>query len=487
MAVSTEPAAPPGVPQPAPLRTAASPASQALALMAVLVALVAVAARLGSPMWFAAPATALLLGIVIGLAIDLRRWFAAVPGAAAALTTLVVLSVAWAVAGTSAEVATSYAPVPLVALAVFGADWRWVERLRPTTVASGVVLVVPLIGEGDDTALLPLPFAWSAVAAAALWSLRRDDQRAVPAPVPLDGAAGAPREPGAGRTALAVAASWLAAGIVIALLGLVPLYFEAPVVTGRLGSDGRVITPGPGAVVPGDGDEGGSGGGDRGPGGGGPGDTVGGGTGRDVDGDGIPDRDIDGDGIPDVDLDGDGIPDVDADGDGVPDDPAGATTDPGGSAAGGGSAGAGGGGTTRLVDDREGVRTVLRVLGVAVVGLLVAALVAVGVRALVRAVARRRALAARPWAVRLAERLEDEGARRGRARRRDEPVTGYARALADGVLAHDRLEEVGAALSAALFGPGPPSAPTAEWATRVVDEAVAANPPPSRRARRRRR
>jgi hypothetical protein len=129
---------------------------------------------------------------------------------------------------------------------------------------------------------------------------------------------------------------------------------------------------------------------------------------------------------------------------------------------------------------------VLRVLGVVVVGLLAALVIGLIARTIVQALARRRALAARPWAVRLAERIEVEGARRGRGRRRDEPVTGYTAALAGGVLAHDRMAEVGVALSAALFGPRSADADTEAWAVGVVDEAVAANPPPSWRDRFRR-
>ncbi|HEX7136047.1 MAG TPA: hypothetical protein VF228_25935 [Iamia sp.] len=468
------PVGPAGVAAPAPLRSLASPASQALVVGAFLVAFAALAVRMDSALWFAAPAGALLLGVVLGLQLDLRRWFAPVPGLVVALATLVGLSVLWAIALGWLAVEVPYALVPLAALVAFGADWWWVERLRPATVASGAVLVLLL--RGDVAATLPLALPWFAVAAAALWSLRRDALQAVPTPVPLGGSATPEPDPGAARTAVAVAASWLVAGVVVALVSLIPLWFDSPDTRGRLGAEPTFDSPGPGSGG------GGSGGGSAG---GGPsGDLDGDGftdaiDGRDVDGDGIPDRDIDGDGVPDADLDGDGIPDIDADGDGVPDDTgSGSVPDPGeagtvpdgtgdGSTDGRGAGGSGRG------------EAVLRLVGLVVVALLVAGLVALAVRAIARELARRRALAARPWAVRLAERLEHEGARRGRARRRDEPVTRYAAVLAVDVLPHERLADVGDALSAALFGARAPSEATGVWAAGIVDEAVEANPVPT--------
>jgi hypothetical protein len=211
--------------------------------------------------------------------------------------------------------------------------------------------------------------------------------------------------------------------------------------------------------------------------------------GVDLDGDGIPDRDINGDGVPDVDLDGDGIPDIDLDGDGIPDE--------GGEDEGSGRGSSEEDGVGPIADPDDGTAPggststsgdgVARVIGLLAAALIMAALVAVAVRALLRAAERRRALAARPWAIRLAERLDREGAARGRARRRDEAVSRYAAALGDDVLAHDRMGELGVALSAALFGPTPPPDATGEWATQVLDEAIAANPGPSWRDRRRRR
>lgn len=479
---------PPGLPAPPPHRSLASPAAQGLVALAVVIAFAGLGLRVGSTPWFALPTIALLIGVAIGVQPDARRWFTVVPGVAWALGTFVVLSVVWVLMATSAEVLLTFAPVPLISLVVFGADWAWVERLRPTVVASGLGLI-PLLDESLDAAL-PLAFAWCVTTAAALWVLRQDAARALPAPGPLTGSPGVPAETGAGRAVAGLAASWVAAAAIVALVGLVIGSYDSPEIDGRIdGSiDGRLPSDqlpsgGPTSIGPG-----GSGGGDA------DGDGIPdvqegiapGESGTDVDGDGIPDRDIDGDGVPDVDLDGDGIPDIDRDGDGVPDrgtevdgpegggasdDGRASTPDPDGSDTGGAS------------DGVVGRDDVARVIGVLAVALIVVALVAVAVRALVRLAERRRALAARPWAIRLAERLDREGADRGRARRRDEPVSRYAAALGDDVLAHDRMGDLGVALSAALFGPTAPSEATGEWARQVLDEAVAANPRPTWRDR----
>ena len=463
-----------GIPAPRPLRSLASPASQGLVAVAFAVTAGALADQLGNPLWFAALTGALLLGVVLGLQLDLRRVLETVPGVVLGLTTLVILSALWAVVLSTMAVELPYELVPLAALVAFGTDWWWVERLRPATVASGIGLV-PLLGD-DVAAALPFAVVWFAVAAAALWSLRGDTDRAIPTPVPLAGPSGAAPETGAGRTAAAVVASWLLAVALVAGGSLLPGLFRSPELDGGLGGAPSAVGPGSG------------GGGNSGPGGtidpgGLEGDLDGDGIrddmqdapSRDVDGDGIPDRDIDGDGIPDVDLDGDGIPDIDRDGDGVPDDPSrGASTipDPDGVL--------GPDETGLPADDANGRVTILRVVGIGLAVLLAAALIALVVRALARGRDRRQALAARPWPIRLAERLEREGARRGRSRRRDEPVTRYADVLAGDVLAHDLLAEVGTALSAALFGAAPPADATGAWAAQIVDEAVEANPAPGR-------
>jgi len=476
MAVTTRPGpaqeARAGVPAPRPLRSLASPAGQGLAAVAFAVTFAGLADRLGSSLWFAALTGALLLGIVLGLQLDLRRVLETLPGLVLGLTTLIVLSVLWAVILSTLAVELPYELVPLAALVAFGTDWWWVERLRPATVASGIALV-PLLGD-DVAAALPYALAWFAVAAAALWVLRRDADRALPTPVPLAGTSGAAPETGAGRTVAAVVASWLVAVALVAGASLLPGLFRSPEGGGGLGVDPSAVGSGAGsggdsssggAIDPGDleGLEGDlDGDGVR--------DDLEDAPSRDVDGDGIPDRDIDGDGIPDVDLDGDGVPDIDRDGDGVPDTGSATSVPP--TVADDGSAGDQGSGAAEPTDGS----TLLKVLGVAIGVLLAAALIALAVRAVVQERARRLALAARPWPIRLAERLEREGSHRGRSRRRDEPVATYVGALGVTVLPHDDLATVGSTLSAGLFGPVPLPEGDAVWAVQVVDDAVAANP-----------
>jgi hypothetical protein len=270
-------------------------------------------------------------------------------------------------------------------------------------------------------------------------------------------------------------ASWLVAVALVVLGSLLPGLIDSPETSGRLGGDPSAL--GSGSGTGGNGGPGGAIDPDTGP----EGDLDGNGIrddledapSRDIDGDGIPDRDIDGDGILDVDLDGDGIPDIDRDGDGVPD--TGSVTSVPPTAADGSTVDQGSGAGTERTDGS----TLLKVLGVALGVLLVAALIALAVRAVVRERARRQALAARPWPIRLAERLEREGSRRGRSRRRDEPVATYVGALGVTVLPHDDLGAVGTTLSAGLFGPVPLPEGDAVWAVRVVDDAVAANPVPT--------
>ena len=80
-----------------------------------------------------------------------------------------------------------------------------------------------------------------------------------------------------------------------------------------------------------------------------------------------------------------------------------------------------------------------------------------------------------PWAEDLRRRIEREGARRGRPRRPAESITAYIEALAAGTLPDPRLIQLGAALSAAYFGPDMPDRPAAppSWAV-VLDEVCAA-------------
>lgn len=87
------------------------------------------------------------------------------------------------------------------------------------------------------------------------------------------------------------------------------------------------------------------------------------------------------------------------------------------------------------------------------------------------------------WAVTTVKRLEREGARRGRPRRRSETVRDYADALADSVLPDDRIRAIGTTVSASLFGPAEPPADVQVWTTSALDDVTAAHPPPTRAER----
>lgn len=137
----------------------------------------------------------------------------------------------------------------------------------------------------------------------------------------------------------------------------------------------------------------------------------------------------------------------------------------------------------REMEAEDLTRALLVALGVV---LLVAALVVAAVL-IRRRLARHQERASRAWALVLVERLEVEGSRRGRPRRRNEPITHYAAVLGDGPLANARLAEVGLLISRALFGPTPVEDAVGADAARIVDEAVAAHPLPTRAERRRAR
>ncbi len=108
--------------------------------------------------------------------------------------------------------------------------------------------------------------------------------------------------------------------------------------------------------------------------------------------------------------------------------------------------------------------------------LFVLVVAAVGVVAVRRLVARRRRLAATPWASRYFTRLVRVGAERGRPHRRAETPAEYTTALAGGVLADERLVEVGRVLTEAAWSGRQPAATTRVWAEQVLDEAARANP-----------
>lgn len=464
---------PPANPPPLARHTTATPPSQLLVAAAVVVVFTSLALRFDAPLAVLEPTAALVAGIAIGLAVDVRRLFTSVSGIVAALVCFALLSFGWVLLYSQDGTELPYELVPLAAVVVLGLDWRWVERLRPVAVLSGLGLV-PLL-EQEVLPALALVLVWFGLTAAALWSLRRDAFDALPAPLPLAPAAPATAT-GASSTVLTTLAAWGVAALLVGLIGA--LAFSPP-------------TPDPSdAPIGRDDPMGGGGLGSGGLGGGGSTDTDGDGIpdiGADIDGDGVPERDRNGDGVPDdwagdgqgpervgSDRDGDGIEDrYDTDvGDGYEAGEGDGSTPGGGPSADGDGTSAGPTGTDG--SDTSLGRTIGRILGVALLVALVAA-IAWWVH---RERTRRRALAARPWPITVSERLEREGARRGRRRRRDEPVTSYAAALGHGVLPDDRLGAVGAAVSAALFGPGEPAVADGAWATTVIDEAVEANPVP---------
>lgn len=88
-----------------------------------------------------------------------------------------------------------------------------------------------------------------------------------------------------------------------------------------------------------------------------------------------------------------------------------------------------------------------------------------------RFIVHRRRLAAIPWATRYFARLGRVGAKRGRPRRPSETPTEYAAALASGVLADERLVDVGHVVTAAAWSGREPPEPTRRWAEQVLTEA----------------
>jgi hypothetical protein len=403
-----------------------------------------------------------------------------------------------------------------VAALVLGLDWCFAPRLRARVVFSGVI-VIPLVG-ADEQWAYPGAVAWFIGAIATLWLLERDVRRAATRPVPLVPTPRRRTRPAefAGPAAVALlaglAATFLIADVTCAPRRTIPLtgadssrrasgpdwspggLLRLDVRSGSYlpdpGAPGRIPVPDPGGV-PVERDE-------RGravirqP----------DGSTRTYDRDALG-RDrvtVDGeDGrrtfVYDENGNGLRITEYDEQGEVVQEyvyDP-----DLGGSGGGGGSdtegaAGAAGGErsptpTTETGDPHDEPSTArswgwwLLALGV------IAVAAAVMVAALVSR-ARRAGPAERPrtWAARLADRLDEEGRRRGRSRATGETVVGHADALADGPLPDDRLRNVGSIVSAALFGRTTPPEDTRAWAESVVDDASASHPPPSRRVRRRR-
>ena len=299
-----------------PPKSDASPLSQALAYGAFAVAFAALAVKGGDPTLFVAPVAALALGIAVCLGTDVRRFFRGISGFGAGIAAMIVLSVLWT-AAESRDLSFPYALVPLGGLVVVGADWCWVERLRPMTVVSG--LGIAFLYDHDIVSALVLALAWFAVAAAALWSLQRDRHRALPTPTPLGGAVPHRVDP-SGQELATIAIASVALGIVLTLLiSMISLELGS---NDRLDVDNASPRP-PSGARPGGGSASGSGSGQTGSGqtgGSSGGATTGGGAlGGDEDrnGDGVI-TPADGDGVV-VDRDGDGVI-TSEDGDGVVDD-----------------------------------------------------------------------------------------------------------------------------------------------------------------------
>lgn len=100
---------------------------------------------------------------------------------------------------------------------------------------------------------------------------------------------------------------------------------------------------------------------------------------------------------------------------------------------------------------------------------LVALAVAVAARWLVRRNRRHRGV---PWAARYLARLARVGARRGRPRRPAETPAEYAAALADEVLADERLHRVGQLVTEAAWSGRPVPEESRRWAEEVLREAA---------------
>jgi hypothetical protein len=388
----------------------------------------------------------------------------------------------------------------VVGLGVLGLDWRFAPRLRARVVGSGAV-IVPLVG-ADERWAYPAAVAWFLGALGTLWLIERDVRRAATRPVPLVPTPARSTMPG---DLVRTAAIGLLAGLAVALLladvtctwnrdsavetgtpgslpdlgggnagdprGLAPEHlFRVDPDTGGLVPDGRaadrIPVPGTGGRPVGR-------------------DQQGRAVVRQPDGSSLTyDRDASGRDVVIVDDadgrrtyvyedEGDRLRITEHDESGAPvreylyeaGDEAGSapgSTVPRDAAAGD--------------TDRSWWPWILAAIVVAAIAVVVAMLW--------RPRDRARAPAPRSWAEALADRLDEEGRRRGRGRAEAETVVDHADALADGPLPDDRLTTVGRIVSAALFGRATPPDDTRAWAESVVDDVSAANPPASRHHRR---
>lgn len=525
------PSAPPGLPpygpagwptEPVTADEPARPRSQLAVFVVCALAMGIVCGAAGAPEWGVAGMLALAGGVAIGLAADLRRLFGSVPGAVAALLSMMAMTVALAFIGTGAA---PFALIPLVGAFVLGLDWRLVRRLRPLPFAFGFLVIIG--AASGETWTYPAGLVWLAAALGALTSLEADRRAAHPQ---VEAVTAGPVAPDVQTTdllttiliALAIA---LAAALLLSTPSCRRDLGERSGGSGQFGSEGPFGSGGePGSGSQGTGSGSGSGADhlyvpdpdgrflvpNAGPGGSEAGSraipspellpergapprrlTLDDGTQivaeRDPDGRGrITVQDPDGttrtytyeergDGLTEIhELDPGGGPGrvlfYDPEGQMATDDP--------------NAVGEAGSSTSQPEEDDEDDAS--RLDGRLLVGLVVL-LAAAGALAwwLSRRPPKAPPAAAPPWALRLAREIEHEGTRRGRPRPRSQSLARYCRDLEAGPLPDDRLPEVAEVVSTALFArtqPGPDAQHRAEaaWA-----EIVAAHPPPGRVERRR--
>ena len=493
MAMNVGPPSPPRPPETvrairaAMQRAALAPASaagQAATFLQILLAAGLASAWLDNWMVLIVTAVALGVGIAVGLATPIGKYFLNLSGVIVAFCVLFVVFILNAYS--DARFVGDQAGLVFlgVALVPIGLDWRWVPRLRARTVCSGLV-VVALIGAHEPWAAAGAVI-WFVGALATLWVLERDVERAALRPVPLTPTEAQPRLRSA--DILRTVGAGLALGLVVALL-LGDLSCSSPhnratTLSGGQGGGsgqssqlGRVPLPPPsagGPVIPNP-----------------PGRTY------EADGDRVIAHDPDGSTttydrdeqgrqrarvddssgtrtyVYEQKSDGTHITEYDENGDVVGRylyDSQGQTSSQSGSATGGSSAPA----QTAKPADRSASPGWLWLVG----GLLV--LVALAVVAALLWRRRGHERIELDWAHRAAARLDDEGHRRGRGRNRGETVVDHAAALVDGPLPDQRLTAAAQIVSAALFGRRSPDDATRAWVDQVIDEATEANPPPRR-------
>ncbi|MCB0964999.1 MAG: hypothetical protein KDA98_17110 [Acidimicrobiales bacterium] len=508
--------------------SAAGAPARAAAFVVVAGAIGAVAAAGGIGGWGLAAVVALAVGVAVSSTGVVEEATLAVPGAVVALLVLAVVLLFAA----ALEVAALGAVALLAAIACVGADWAWVERLRPLLLVAGAAVVLVVLAQEPWT--YPVVLGWSVAALVAASLLERDRRGALDAVASVDPGGPPP-------VARADLASTLVVAVALALVAA--LVLSVPSCEGGLGGPRGATAPdaggggvggdpggvgGPGSVGGGSGT---SGGGARpGPGGestrtyvpdpdggflvpsdgaSGPGsrvpvpapwiqDRLNGGAGAvgRVDGpfgrwesaeDGsylVTVEEPDGlvryrlterpDGLTDIERLGPGGETIerwvyDPDGELVDADAeTGEAPDRDGSP---------------QPDDEDGG-------GLPWWAIALAAVAVVAAGTAVWWFLRRPSPAppgpedAPPWARRLLARMEEEGAARGRPRRRDETVVGYGAALAGGPWPDPRLGALGDGLSAVLYGRGDaPGGADRATLEALLDGSVESHPRPGRGAR----